>query len=101
MRFVSQDGAETYVGILWLRHFPAGNPVVTHTKRVGVAVDAGSQGKGFLIGYENLVRIHPPPDNVLNLDYDTERGISFSIQNPSIVQSVAEDNSQTFGKDWQ
>jgi hypothetical protein len=67
------DGSETHVGLVWLRVFPAGNPVAIRSRTLGVALDAGAQGNGFLVGYRGLLRLTPPDDKVVVLDYE-DRG---------------------------
>jgi hypothetical protein len=54
--------------------------VVEHSRRIGFAVDAGHQRNGLLFGYEDLLRLLPPDDKSLRVDYSSEGSISFSIQ---------------------
>ncbi|MHC1742354.1 MAG: hypothetical protein AB9873_04890 [Syntrophobacteraceae bacterium] len=82
IRYTSRDGAETYIGFLWLRQYPAGAPVVTQAKRAGVAIDVGAKQNGLLVGYEDLLSVHPPQDRYMTLDYDTSRGFTYSVQDP-------------------
>jgi hypothetical protein len=90
LRYTDRAGGETYVGFLWFRHFPAGDPVATHTKRVGVGVDMGANGHGLLVGYEDVLRVRPHPDTSITLDYDTEAGTSFSMLNPEEHSDVSD-----------
>ena len=78
IHYIGDDGSETYFGLLWLRHYPAGEPVVVHTKRMGLAVDAGTQGHGVLVGYEHLLRVLPPSNRSIKIDYSSEGSISFT-----------------------
>ena len=73
VRWTYKDGSETYAGFVWHRQMPAGKAgepaVMIHTRRVGLGVDGGSQGYGFCLGYENLLRVMPPPDREIRVDY--------------------------------
>jgi hypothetical protein len=88
IHYHSPDGAETYVGLLWVRQFPSGVPVVVHTKRIGLCIEAGSENRGLLAGFEDLIRVQPPADKLLTLDCSTETGFSLSIQDPADVSAL-------------
>jgi len=72
--FVDAEGVQNHVGLMWVRHSTEPEPIVVQTRKLGVGLELGLSGGGFLAGYQDVVRVTPGgPDADYELSYTTAR----------------------------
>jgi len=74
------DGSVTHFGVVNLREGRAGELPLVHSRRLGVMLDAGANGNGIALGYDESLIVKPPNDAVTEVDYTTGSDPSVSIK---------------------